>query len=57
MPALNYLSEYDKIRAFQKYRPILNDLSKDQLELALLMIINGTELDYAIDLAMASPRE
>lgn len=56
MASLNYLSEYDKIKAFHNYKTILKDMSRDQLELALLMIINGTELDYAIDLAMASPR-
>jgi len=57
MAAINYLSEFDKIKAYQTYRPIVEDLSKPQLEILLLLLINGSELDYAFDLAMSFPKE
>jgi len=57
MAAINYLSELDKIKAYQKYRPIISDLSKPQLEVLILLLINGSELDYAVDLAMSFPKE
>jgi len=57
MAAINYLSEFDKIKAYQTYRPIVEDLSKPQLEILILLLINGSELDYAVDLAMSYPKE
>jgi len=57
MAAINYLSEYDKIKAYQTYRPIIADLSKPQLEILILLLINGSDLDYAFDLAMTYPKE
>jgi len=57
MAAINYLSEFDKIKAYQTYRPIIQDLSKPQLEILILLLINGSELDYAVDLAMSFPKE
>lgn len=57
MPILNYLSEFDKIKSYQKYRPIISELSRGQLETLVLMLLNGAELDYSVDLAMSFPRE
>lgn len=56
MAAIHYLSELDKIKAFTTYRPIVSDLSRDQLEIVVLLLVNGSELDYAIDMAMAWPK-
>lgn len=57
MAAIHYLSEYDKIKAYQTFRPIISDLTKFQLETLVLMLINGSDLDYAIDLAMSFPKK
>lgn len=56
MPALNYLAEIDKVRAYQTYKPIIEDLSKKQLEILCLLIVNGSDLDYAVDMAMSFPK-
>ncbi len=57
MTALNYLSEFDKVTAYHKYRHIIADMSRNQLEFALLMILNGGELEYALDIAMTLPKD
>jgi len=57
MAAIHYLSELDKIKTYETYRPIVSDLSKNQLEILILLLINGSELDYAFDLAMSFPKE
>lgn len=57
MAAIHYLSELDKVRAYQLYRPIISDLAKPQLEILILLLINGSELDYAVDLAMSFPKD
>lgn len=56
MPLINFLSELDKIKAYQNYRPVIAEMSKSQLEIALLLLINGCELDYSIDMAMSWPK-
>ena len=56
MVAIHYLSELDKIIAFTTYRPIVADFSRDQLEIMVLLLVNGSELDYAFDMAMAWPK-
>jgi hypothetical protein len=57
MSQIHYLSEFDKITAYQNYRPIISELSRGQLEVLILTLINGSELDYAVDLAMGCPKE
>jgi hypothetical protein len=57
MAAINYLSELDKIKAYETYRPIVSDLSKSQLEILILLILNGCDLDYAFDMAMSFPKK
>jgi len=57
MSSINYPSEIDKIKAYQMYRPIISDLSKPQLEILILLLINGSDLDYSFDLAMSYPKE
>lgn len=57
MPAINYPSEFDKITAYHKFRHIIADMAHNQLELVLLMILNGEELEHAMDIATSLPRE
>jgi hypothetical protein len=57
MSQIQYLSELDMIRASRKYRPIIEDMSKKQLQILTLFLINGMDIDYAFDLAMTYPRE
>jgi len=57
MPSINYLSEFDKIKYFNTYRPIVEDLTKPQLEILILLIINGTDIEYAFDMAMSYPKQ
>lgn len=54
MPRLSYLAHFDAIHYFQKYRPIVADMSRNQLEMLILLILNGEEIDYAFDHAMSS---
>ena len=57
MVAIHYLSQLDKIKAYETYRAIISDLTKIQLELLLLTLINGAELDYAFDFVMGFPKK
>ena len=57
MAAIYYLSELDKIQAYRTYAPIFSDLSKPQLEVLLRLLVNGSDLDYAVDLAMTFPKD
>lgn len=57
MSAINYLSELDKIKAYRTYHSIIYDLSKPQLEILTLLLLNGSDLDYAFDLAMSFPKD
>jgi len=56
MASIHYLSEIDKVKTFNTYKPIVLDLSKEQLEILILMILNGTDVEYAFDLAMSFPK-
>lgn len=56
MSGIHYLSELDKIKAYQTYKPVIEDLTKNQLEILVLLLINGSDLDYAMDLAMSFPK-
>ncbi len=53
MAAINYLSELDKVNAYHTYKPMVLDMTKAQLEIVVLMILNGADIDYAFDLASA----
>jgi len=57
MPSIQYGSELDKIKCFYTYSPIVKDLSKHQLEVLILLIINGSDIDYAFDIAMSYPSQ
>jgi len=53
MATLHFLSEYDRLQAYKKYRAILDDMDQEQLLEIILFLINGADLDYAIDTAMS----
>lgn len=55
MTAINYLSVFDKTRVFQTYKAMVKDMSKSQLETIVLLILNGTDIEYAFDLAAPNP--
>jgi hypothetical protein len=57
MAAIHYLSELDKIKAYQTYRPLVSDMSKPQLEVLILLILNECEIDYSFDMAMSFPKD
>jgi len=57
MAAINYLAELDKINAYNAYKPIVLDLTKQQLQVLVLLLINGSDLDYAVDMANVYPKE
>lgn len=54
MARISYLAAVNAVHYFQKYRPIVADMSRDQLEMLILLILNGEEIDYAFDHAMSS---
>jgi hypothetical protein len=57
MAEIQYSSEIDKVKMSRKYRPIIEDMSKNQLQILVLFLINGMDIDYAFDLAMTYPHE
>ena len=54
MPAINYLSELDKIKIKKDLRPIIDDMAQNQLYLALIYILDGVDLYAAMDTASAT---
>lgn len=57
MPRLNYLAQFDAIHYFQIYRPIITDMTKEQLEIVLLLILNGEAIETAFDHGMAAKKD
>ena len=49
MPQMLYLSELHKVEYYNQYKPLVLDLSRTGLEMLVLLILNGTDLDYAFD--------
>ena len=56
MPAINYLSELDKINAKKALGPVIQDMSEHQLKVALLYVLHGIDIYEAVDSAGAFPR-
>jgi hypothetical protein len=54
MPAIHYLSYVDRVDARIKYFPILEDMNEEQLRFALKALVDGEQLENAMDLAMAT---
>lgn len=53
MASIHYLAELDKVNAYQTYKPLVLDMTKEQLEILILMLINGSDLEYAFDLTVS----
>lgn len=53
MPAIQYLSNYDKIQTWKKYRPIIEDMNEKQLRIALILLLDELQVEEAFDGAMA----
>lgn len=51
MPQIEWKREEDRLACFHAYKALAKSLSREQLELMLLLIIAGVELDYAYVLA------
>jgi hypothetical protein len=56
MPAIHYLAEYDRIRTVRTYKPVIMDMTKNQLEILALLLINETDIEYAFDISISSPK-
>jgi hypothetical protein len=52
MSGILYLAESDKREAWKKYRPILEDMNERQLRQALILILDGTDIEKVFDVAM-----
>ena len=57
MPAINYLSELDRVNAKKALGPVIEEMSERQLKVALLYILYGIDIYEAIDSAGAFPRD
>jgi ATP-dependent protease Clp ATPase subunit len=51
MPAINYLSELDRINAKKALGPIIRDMSERELKVALLYVLHGTDIYEAVESA------
>jgi len=56
MPAINYLSEVDRINAKKALGPIIEDMGERELRIALLYILHGIDIYEAIDSAVCFPK-
>jgi hypothetical protein len=57
MPAINYLSELDRLKAKKNLQPIIEDMNERELRVALLYVIHGMDIYEAIDSARLVVRE
>jgi hypothetical protein len=53
MSGILYLAEMDQREAWKKYRPVLEDMNERQLRQALILILDGTDIEKAFNVAMA----
>ena len=52
MSGILYLAEMDQREVWKKYRPVLEDMNERQLRQALILILDGTDIEKAFDVAM-----
>jgi len=55
MSGILYLAEMDQREVWKKYRPVLEDMNERQLRQALILILDGTDIEKAFDVAMTFP--
>ncbi|MFH0813267.1 MAG: hypothetical protein V2A69_10595 [Pseudomonadota bacterium] len=53
MPSIHFPSEYDRLKAFDRWKPVVMDLEQRDLQVVVLLLLNGADLDYAFDIAMS----
>lgn len=53
MSGILYLAESDRREAWKKYRHFIEDMTREQLRIALIQLLDGEDLEGAMDLAMA----
>ena len=51
MPAINYLSELDRINAKKSLGPIIQDMSGRESKVALLYVLHGIDIYEAVESA------
>jgi len=57
MVKIHYLSEQDRIDALRKYeRPVI-EFSKFQLQMALIFLLNGLDLDQCLEFILLSRKQ
>ncbi len=56
MPAINYLSELDRINAKKALGPIIKDMSERELKVALLYILHGIDIYEAVESARVTQK-
>lgn len=52
MARLNYMAPVDAVHYYQKFRPMLDDLTRDQLYILMILLLNGEDLEKAFDMVM-----
>jgi hypothetical protein len=53
MPAIDYLSELDRVNAKKALGPIIQEMTERQLRVALLYVLHGIDIYEAVDSAGA----
>lgn len=54
MTRINYLSEQDKMDAAKKWENVIDKLSKRQLQMTIIFLINGLDLDRCFEFILDS---
>ena len=49
MPAINYLSELDRLKAKKDLQIIIEEMEERELRLTLLYVLNGMDIYEAVD--------
>ena len=57
MPAIDYLSELDRVNAKKALGPIIQEMTERQLKVALLYVLHGIDIYEAVDSAGAYPEK
>ena len=56
MVKINYLSEQDRIDTLRRYERPLMEFTKFQLQMALIFLLNGLDLDQCFEFILESHR-
>jgi len=53
MASIQFSSALDKINSFKTYFPMVSDMSRTQLQMVVILLLQECDLDYAFDFAFA----